>query len=55
MTVEIDTTKTESFFYDPTWDTPVVQVHEADYPGKVLIKFLLLCYTSVLCIPYVKL
>ncbi len=49
VTVEIDTTKAESFFYDPTWDTPVVQVQEADYPGKILIKFLFLCFTSVLC------
>lgn len=31
--VEIDTTKTEAFFYDPTWDNPAVQVTEANYEG----------------------
>lgn len=29
--VEIDTTRKDSFFYDPTWDTPLLQVQEADY------------------------
>ena len=34
MSVEIDTTKVDTFFYDPTWDTPVVQVMEANYSGE---------------------
>ena len=29
--VEVDTTKEDSFFYDPLWDEPVVKVMEADY------------------------
>ena len=29
--VEVNTTKEDSFFYDPLWDEPVVKVMEADY------------------------
>ena len=29
--VEINTTKSDSFFYDPLWEDPVVTVKEADY------------------------
>jgi hypothetical protein len=34
--VEIDTTKVDSFFYDPTWDTPLIEVEEADYTGELV-------------------
>ena len=30
VTVEINTTKKDSFFYDPTWDEPEVVVNEID-------------------------
>ena len=33
--VEVDTTKEESFLYDPIWDEPLVTVKEADYKDWV--------------------
>ena len=33
--VEVNTTKEDSFFYDPLWDEPVVKVMEADYMDGV--------------------
>ena len=30
VTVEVNTTKKDSFFYDPTWDEPEVVVNEID-------------------------
>ena len=33
--MEVNTTKEESFHYDPLWDEPVVTVREADYKDWV--------------------
>ena len=33
--VEVNTTKEDSFHYDPLWDEPVVTVREADYKDWV--------------------
>ena len=30
VSVEINTTKSDNFFYDPTWDEPEVVVNDAD-------------------------
>ena len=30
VSLEINTTKQEKFFYDPTWDEPVIQVNHVD-------------------------
>ena len=30
VSVEINTTKQEKFFYDPTWDEPVIEVNDVD-------------------------
>ena len=29
--VQINTTKTDKFFYNPIWDEPVITVNEVDY------------------------
>ena len=34
VSVEINTTKTDNFFYDPTWDEPEIEVNEADDDGE---------------------
>ena len=31
VTAEINTTKSDSFFYDPLWENPAVTVNEIDY------------------------
>ena len=31
VTVEINTTKQEKFFYDPTWDEPVIVVNDVEF------------------------
>ena len=33
--MKVNTTKEESFHYDPLWDEPVVTVSEADYKDWV--------------------
>ena len=35
VSVEINTTKRDHFFYDPTWDEPEVEANEAEYFGEV--------------------
>ena len=30
VSVEINTTKQDKFFYDPTWDEPVIEVNEVE-------------------------
>ena len=32
--VEINTTKSDAFFYDPLWENPVVTVQDVDYHAK---------------------
>ena len=31
VSVEINTTKEDNFFYDPTWDEPEIEVNDIDY------------------------